>query len=66
MGKRRSDKISNLIYKFRKQVEAEVVRSSSLVEVEIEVEIGVEVEVEVGVEVEVDVGVEVEVNLHVV
>ena len=47
-----------------KQAEAEVVPSSSLVEMEVEVqvEVGFEVEVEVGVGVEVEFGVEVEVE----
>ena len=42
-----------------RQAEAEVVPSSSLVEVKVEVGVEVEVEVEVGVEFEVEVGVEV-------
>ena len=43
-----------------KQAEAEVMPSSSLVEIEIEIEIEIEVEVEVGVDVGVEVWVEVE------
>ena len=50
-----------------RQAEAEVVPSSSLVEVEVEVwvEVAVGVDVEVGVEVEVGVGVEVEAGVEV-
>ena len=52
--------IAYTVRNFRKQAEAEVVPSSSLVEVEVEVEVEVGVEVEVWVEVEVGCEVEVE------
>ena len=54
--------IAYTVRNFRKQAEAEVVPSSSLVEVEVEVEVEVGVEVEVWVEVEV--GCEVEVGVE--
>ena len=46
-----------------KQAEAEVVPSSSLIEIEVEDDVGVEVGVEVEVEVGVEVGVEVRVGI---